>query len=377
MSSSREQSPDWLRSFQAPIHSVPTVSLDQDHFLSDNSSEEEDDVDCDKLPISKILRLSNKHTDQGEKKVAKTDFQGSVEKEAQKFLAYEISSDSELYPMSDAKNKHNICLEETSECKVSQSQNTVKVEDGCFPGTGGDSSPQKISRRKYLKCPPKIEDAEQETDIEEKNVSGAPMDIAEEEMAVHHKTHAASSRLPLVLSEKVHRTKALVECEGDSIDLSGDMGAVGRVLISDTPSGNNEIYLDLKGTIYKTTIIPCRTFCVVSFGQSEAKIEAIMSDYMQLNPQSEFNEAETVVEGTLEGFSLDLDDEADGMPKPFPHQGDENDANGEKTNGKTKKKADKVSGLPQKRGRKAGSKAEATVKVRKKTRVSKKPSIKK
>ena len=41
--------------------------------------------------------------------------------------------------------------------------------------------------------------------------------------------------------------QALVECEGDSIDMSGDMGAVGRVIISDTPSGNHEMYLDLKG----------------------------------------------------------------------------------------------------------------------------------
>jgi hypothetical protein len=41
--------------------------------------------------------------------------------------------------------------------------------------------------------------------------------------------------------------QALVECEGDSIDLSGDMGAVGRIVISDAPSGNHEMYLDLKG----------------------------------------------------------------------------------------------------------------------------------
>lgn len=54
----------------------------------------------------------------------------------------------------------------------------------------------------------------------------------------------SSSRLPLVLSEKVNRTKVLVECEGDSIDLSGDMGAVGRVVVSDT---TEDVYLDLKG----------------------------------------------------------------------------------------------------------------------------------
>lgn len=41
--------------------------------------------------------------------------------------------------------------------------------------------------------------------------------------------------------------QALVECEGDSIDLSGDMGAVGRIIISDSSSGNHEMFLDLKG----------------------------------------------------------------------------------------------------------------------------------
>lgn len=41
--------------------------------------------------------------------------------------------------------------------------------------------------------------------------------------------------------------QALVECEGDSIDLSGDMGSVGRIVISDSSSGNREMFLDLKG----------------------------------------------------------------------------------------------------------------------------------
>lgn len=38
-----------------------------------------------------------------------------------------------------------------------------------------------------------------------------------------------------------------MECEGDSIDLSGDMGAVGRIVISDGPSGKHEMLFDLKG----------------------------------------------------------------------------------------------------------------------------------
>lgn len=43
--------------------------------------------------------------------------------------------------------------------------------------------------------------------------------------------------------------QALIECEGDAIDLSGDMGAVGRIIVSDTPSGNHDLYLDLKGKL--------------------------------------------------------------------------------------------------------------------------------
>lgn len=78
--------------------------------------------------------------------------------------------------------------------------------------------------------------------------------------------HVSISRLPLVLSEKVQRSKALVECEGESIDLSGEMGAVGRPVIPDTPSGDSEMHLDLKGTIYRTTTVPSRTFYVVCQG---------------------------------------------------------------------------------------------------------------
>lgn len=41
--------------------------------------------------------------------------------------------------------------------------------------------------------------------------------------------------------------QALVECEGASIDLGGDVGAVGRIIVSNTSSTDHEMYLDLKG----------------------------------------------------------------------------------------------------------------------------------
>ncbi|KAL0299784.1 UNVERIFIED_CONTAM: DNA-binding protein BIN4 [Sesamum radiatum] len=105
-------------------------------------------------------------------------------------------------------------------------------------------------------------------------------------------------------SRKHPGLQALVECEGDSIDLSG--------------------------TIYKTTIVPSRTFCV---------IEAIMNDYIQLKPQSNVYEAETMVEGTLDGFSFDSEDEND---KSIT-QVDQHEAAEEQPDGKSKRKPDKTS----------------------------------
>nr|BAD13087.1 hypothetical protein [Oryza sativa Japonica Group] len=96
--------------------------------------------------------------------------------------------------------------------------------------------------------------------------------VAEEDMQDKLTEHSVSQRLPLIIPDKIQRSKALIECDGDSIDLSGDVGAVGRIIISNSPNGNQELLLDLKGTIYKSTIVPSRTFCVVSVGQTEAKV---------------------------------------------------------------------------------------------------------
>lgn len=46
-----------------------------------------------------------------------------------------------------------------------------------------------------------------------------------------------------------------MECDGDTIDLSGDVGAVGRIIVSDGPSGDHEMLLDLKGTRVSQTSV--------------------------------------------------------------------------------------------------------------------------
>lgn len=115
----------------------------------------------------------------------------------------------------------------------------------------------------------------------------------------------AASALPIVFGEKVNKSKVLLECEGDTVDLSGDMGAVGRFNVD----RNQELSLDLKGIIYKTIIVPSNTFFVVNVGQTEAKVECIMSDFVQLQADTNCNENETMVEGTLKDFGFDSDEE--------------------------------------------------------------------
>lgn len=210
---------------------------------------------------------------------------------------------------------------------------------------------------------------ENQLNEEKENMDAVEENIPEKQSGVN----LSSSRLPLVLPEKVQRTKALVECEGDSVDLSGDVGAVGRIIVSDGPSGNHEMLLDLKGTIYKTTILPSRTFCVVSFGPSEAKVEAIMNDFIQLKAQSNVYDAETMVEGTLDGFTFDSDEEGENLPRPAS-QGDQNENVDHQTNGNVKTKAKKASATEQKKGKKG---AKMSKKVKKKPQVQKKSKSKK
>ncbi|CAK9229590.1 unnamed protein product [Sphagnum troendelagicum] len=122
----------------------------------------------------------------------------------------------------------------------------------------------------------------------------------------------AASSLPLVFGDKVLRSKVLLECEGDALDFSGDMGAVGRFSVCQGQAKDDEeLLLDLKGVIYKTTIVPSNTFFLVNVGQTEAKVEAIMNDFVQLRADTDRNVNETMVEGTMEGFTFDSDGEGE------------------------------------------------------------------
>lgn len=319
--SSRELSPDWLHS------SDPTTKATSVLFTV-SSSDDDDDL----LPIRSAINTKPHAT----------------KKEEQDYDDDDVNQEPVISLPSDSDHDHYTNKqEEDDDDETSSHKTAVKLED----------SPNK--RRKSQNAKKEIDDHPNllQTDNNNNKQTGP---------------YLSSSTLPLLLPDKIQRSKALVECEGESIDLSGDLGVVGRVVISDSPSGDQDMFLDLKGTIYKTTIIPSRTFCVVSFGQSEAKIEAIMNDFIQLKPQSNVYEAETMVEGTLEGFSFDSEDEADKQTVP---QADETEGAEPQTNGKGRRKAEKTSEAAKKKGKAAVKKP--AKKVKRKAPVAKKTKTKK
>ncbi|XVF53258.1 hypothetical protein PTKIN_Ptkin05aG0085000 [Pterospermum kingtungense] len=279
MGSSREDSPDWLRAFQAP---TSTLTFSSDSNSSPNGSprrENKTDEEDTFLPSSSTQGKSKRNRDEVDPTPSKKkkmdvfkksegnedDGKVAMEEKSEKHLGSHVVNRSIWTLSSDSESPPDHSPEKE---KISLSQESEEANDLVLTGKGGKAPRKKTSKgkspKKGLKAgvlTPKKEKNVNDDDAKIKENDG-DVETAEDASGKHTEPHVSTSSLPLVLSEKVHRSKALVECEGDSIDLSGDMGAVGRILISDSASGNHEMLLDLKGTIYKTTIVPSRTFCI-------------------------------------------------------------------------------------------------------------------
>lgn len=86
--------------------------------------------------------------------------------------------------------------------------------------------------------------------------------------------------VPVMLPEKISQNKLLLELEDKKgpeglsfTDLSGDSGAVGRLLVSQADDKDPQLHIDLKGALYCATLVPAPgTMCVVSVGPTEAKV---------------------------------------------------------------------------------------------------------
>ncbi|KAG5558956.1 hypothetical protein RHGRI_008791 [Rhododendron griersonianum] len=376
MSDSREESPDWLRAFEAPTRSVLTLSSgseaspqgspltddrtnDKEPSPGETSQFPEKDEDDDK-PISILTKESSSKKplktksptkrpkgEQTPAKKRKTENGSAGGGKSAKLQKPETHAEpnapiSSVWTLSsDSESPSNSPIREAPKGK--SPKKGIKVEDQV-------ATKKKSPNTNVIK---KVDDTGNDGDVD-----AAEEEIAEKniEPRVRIFTGQSSICFCVLVVGYISVHKALVECDGESIDLSGDVGAVGRVVISDNPSGNHDMFFDLKGKL--------------------ALVEAIMNDFIQLTPQSNVYEAETMVEGTLEGYSFDSDDDADKVPKTVTNQTDQNEDDGEQSNVKPKsKKAEKTSGVVRKRGKAAVGKPPK--KPKKKTQAPKKSKTKK
>eukprot|EP00250_Pteridium_aquilinum_P035767 c9911_g1_i1 orf=161-1048(+) len=287
-SPNREASPDWLRTFQTPLKDFQTLSSSSPSTSSHGPSSKE----RSKSRASKAVDLDSDSDQSGGEKAFSTRANSNkganllfVEKEGSKHVHHQSTDERD----------------EEAELQDHKDEGSLQVEGVALPEEDAGEGQERRTKR-------------------------------------------AVSTLPLVFGDKIHRSKVLLECEGDALDVSGDVGAVGRLSVS--ASHDDDFLLDLKGVIYKGTIVPSNTFFVVNIGQSEAKVEAIMNDFVQLQPSANVFEAETMVEGTLEGFGFDSDEDRDYTPVATgmtntPKIGD--DSKDEKKKGKQKAKPNKPS----------------------------------
>ncbi|PSC69861.1 DNA-binding BIN4-like isoform B [Micractinium conductrix] len=129
--------------------------------------------------------------------------------------------------------------------------------------------------------------------------------------------HAPTSRMDVVLPEKLPQIKMLVELErggSDDVhgvtDLSGDSGAIGRLMIGGSKE-EPQLQLDVKGVLYNATVVPCpATIALINMGQSEAKVECLFTEFVQLREDTRFsfNDADQLgglVEGDDDGNYVD------------------------------------------------------------------------
>lgn len=260
--SEREGSPDWLRTFQTPSKIYTTISSSPS-----------------------------------------TSSHGTNSKDRSRF-----SGKLDAYPNDDLKEEINSLHSPESDQSKRAKEFSPKAK---LIKKADLASPKKKQSKKVQHQ--STDEREEETDLQEGKDEDLLKDegvtLPEEDAAEgqERRTKRALSTLPLVFGDKVHRSKVLLECEGDALDVSGDVGAVGRLSVS--ANQDNDFLLDLKGVIYKATILPSNTFFVVNIGQTEAKVEAIMNDFVQIQPSANVFDTETMIEGTLEGFGFDSDED--------------------------------------------------------------------
>lgn len=117
----------------------------------------------------------------------------------------------------------------------------------------------------------------------------------------------AKSTLPLLAAPKLDENLVLVQSQTEGFDLSGDVGAVGRIKIDD-----RGLQLDIKGLLYSCDVYDTNSICVVTLGDDEARVSAVIDEAVTLWEDTTLeNGAEQLVSGQLDAddtVAMDADD---------------------------------------------------------------------
>eukprot|EP00697_Spironema_sp_BW2_P011188 gnl/Spiro4/26792_TR13312_c0_g1_i1.p1 gnl/Spiro4/26792_TR13312_c0_g1~~gnl/Spiro4/26792_TR13312_c0_g1_i1.p1 ORF type:complete len:328 (+),score=100.37 gnl/Spiro4/26792_TR13312_c0_g1_i1:73-1056(+) len=157
------------------------------------------------------------------------------------------------------------------------------------------------------------------------------------------------SEMPL-LSGGSASSAILIQVETPD-NMAGDMGAVGRLKVQN----DENILLDLKGTIYSGELVPCHTLLVVKMQGDKAKVEACHQAFVQLKRIKNIFDSEVVTEGEVEGMFDDPDDDINAAVYAAAQEeadGDDGESKPSKSKGKGKKSS--KPGKPSKAGRPKG-----------------------
>ncbi|WPT17853.1 DNA-binding protein BIN4 [Picochlorum sp. SENEW3] len=166
------------------------------------------------------------------------------------------------------------------------------------------------------------------------------------------------------LPDKMPVQKMLMELESHdtlagTTDLSGDSGAIGRMLLRKTREGDSTVErmeLDLKGCIYSVTPVEYPgTIMVLNFTGSEAKVESISDRFIQLREDKRFSNEEDAAK--LKEWLEDDENDSQTEGNQNAHLGTETASASQKKGGARKKPAVKKAAPRRKTAAKPRAKA--------------------
>ncbi|KAI0565638.1 DNA-binding protein BIN4 [Gracilaria domingensis] len=168
------------------------------------------------------------------------------------------------------------------------------------------------NRRRVLASLSEDDDDDSIIDLisQEQNLEATPKPIAEEKSNGEQKStqkpsknpklpHTPKSSLPLTVSPKVDDSLVLLQSSDEDLDLSGDVGAVGRVKVSE-----EGLFFDIKGVVYRVTTHATNTACIVQMVEDEARVTSVMDEVLTLHiDRNVFASDEIIINGNLDDNS--------------------------------------------------------------------------